>query len=739
MAHNSSSLNPFTSNTKAALDTNERSTCTPDTPLCCEPCPALERFLVSKAPRSQSGVLVVTVFTSAYPNGQSFSCQWNCYYCPNEPGQPRSYLLNEPGVRRANKLDFDACRQFTERVQALRAIGHPTDKVEVLVLGGTWESYPADYRERFMRDVFYAANMITEEMDEMDNVEIREAEKEKEVADDVAVPATGDVTYVCPISADDMVPAAAAELVSSGSHSRVTHTDGAHEAHQSTSSAATATFITLPNSEMTPVRSSSTSPAAPAAAVQHRRRPPLDLLHEQLINETAYCRVIGVTLETRPDTITPAMLVDLRRMGCTRVQLGVQHTDDAILDYIHRQATREDTVRALKLLKDSCFKVDIHLMPDLPGTTPAADRAMFDDVLYSPELQADQWKIYPCQTTPFTVIERWYREGRYRPYGLSQLIDVLLHVKRRVPPWVRLNRVVRDIPVDYVLAGVEVTNLRQLLAHRMRADAATQPKEGVANNNTNNDDNNISSSGVAAAKASAVLSPYCRCIRCREVKGGDGAVGRMVAQAELKERRYTASEGEEVFLSMESADERVLFAFLRLRLHMRHAETPFPELTDCALIRELHVYGNLTTTHGGQTRRLQDRAQHRGLGGRLLQRAEVLAQEAGYGRVAVISGVGVRGYYAQKGYRMVDVHRGAFLIKTLGEADGTRVSARTTCRDAESGPDGQGDDGLGWTMLRWGWGSWGERVRGSLHRWWQCRTGKREREGDDGSTINIYK
>ncbi|CCW71724.1 unnamed protein product [Phytomonas sp. Hart1] len=505
--------------------------CSGGTPSGTHRCRPLERYLVSKAPRSQSGVLVVTVFTSAYPDGQRFSCQWDCFYCPNEPGQPRSYLLNEPGVRRANLLDFDPYRQFSARVHSLVAIGHPADKVELLVLGGTWESYPESYRTRFIRDLFYAANTIFE---------------------DVIGP----------------------------------------------------------------------------------RRPPMELLQEQLLNESARCKIIGVTLETRPDTVNLAMLRELRRFGCTRVQIGVQHTDDGILDYVNRKATREDTIRAIKLLKDSCFKVDIHLMPDLPGSSPDLDRAMFDDVLDSPYLQADQWKIYPCQTTPATTIERWHAEGRYEPYGLNALMEVILYAKRRVHPWIRLNRIIRDIPVDYVLAGVEVANLRQLLADELR-------KRGES----------------------------CRCIRCREVKG-DKHAGEKLARAVLKERRYAASEGMEIFLSIETPDERTIFGFLRLRVDIRNWECPFEELEGCALVRELHVYGILIPTYGDHVARTggggEGKAQHAGVGGRLLERAEVLAKEAGYDKIAVISGVGARGYYRRKGYELVMPQCGSFMIKRLG-------------------------------------------------------------------------
>lgn len=469
---------------------------------------------------------MVTVFTSAFPEvdgkKQKFSCEWNCYYCPNEPNQPRSYLLNEPGVRRANRLGFDPVEQFNDRVRALVQIGHPADKVELLVLGGTWESYPDQYRTSFIRDLFYAANTF---------------------------------------------------------------------------------FDSEPKREKMP------------------------LFEEQMANQKTKCKIIGVTLETRPDTINGDMLVRLRQFGCTRVQLGVQHTDDVILTVVNRQAYRDDTVRAIRLLKDACFKVDIHLMPDLPGATPEVDKRMFDDVLGSADLQADQWKIYPCQTTPFTLIKQWYEEGKYQPYGMDNLIDVLLYAKRRVHPWIRLNRVVRDIPIEYVLAGVEVANLRQLLGIRMKKEGQT-----------------------------------CQCIRCREI-GGDKDIAAKVRSAVPVEREYDASGGTEIFLSFETPDQQTIFGFLRLRFPGPDAESPFPELRGVALVRELHVYGNLAATYDPKKR--ANKAQHLGFGTKLLLRAEAIAADRGYKRMAVISGIGVRSYYENRGYRLVDPERGGFLLKDI--------------------------------------------------------------------------
>jgi hypothetical protein len=244
-----------------------------------------ERFGVKKGVRSNSGVLVVTVLTSPYPmeaDGKPgrFDCAYDCAFCPSEPGMPRSYISTEPAVRRAIQNNWDPVEQFVDRVGMLAECGHVLDKFEVLVLGGTWSSYPLEYREAFVRDLYFAAN--------------------------------------CRL----FLPEAAREVRARGT-----------------------------------------------------------LAEERVINETAGHRIIGLTLETRPDCINTREIRHLRDCGCTRVQLGVQHTDDAVLAKIQRQCSSKHNKRGIRLLKDAGFKVDIHLMPDLPGSSPEQDRAMFKDVI----------------------------------------------------------------------------------------------------------------------------------------------------------------------------------------------------------------------------------------------------------------------------------------------------------------------------------------------------------------------
>ena len=485
--------------------------------------PAFEASMISKACRGLSGVSVITVFLSPYPNGQKFSCKWNCNYCPNEPGQPRSYLFGEPGVLRANQLGFDCVEQMRVRIDAYRVNGHPTDKFEVLVLGGTLHSYPQDYLDTFMRDIYYGANTCS-------------------------------------------------------------------------------------------------------VAGEGKRRSPGTLEEEQELNAAGDHKVIGLTVETRPDCVTADTLKDLRRWGVTRVQLGVQHTDDAILRAVNRGCLHRHTVAALAMLRNNCFKVDIHIMPNLPTSTPEKDRAMMDVVLS--ELQPDQVKVYPCETTPFTKILEDYKAGTYVPYSNEELKEVVIYWKTRVHPWIRNNRIVRDIPNYYIVAGVPSSSERCVYQEEMK-------RRGL----------------------------ICRCIRCREV--GRQPAPEEVGAGQLVVRHYKAADGEELFLSWISENSRTLYGFCRLRLPPAEATVgPFPELKGLALIRELHVYGRTLATGDGDdaSKGGAPVAQHTGLGRRLLEAAEWQAWVHGYSGTAVIAGIGTRGYYSRFGYQL-DTGAGRFMIK----------------------------------------------------------------------------
>ena len=488
----------------------------------------LRNLITKKKCKSNSGVLVITVLTSAHPvyidedggvKQARFSCKHDCAYCPNEPAhegnnwvaQPRSYLYSEPAVLRANANDFDPIKQMNSRITSLINMGHIPDKLEIIVLGGTWSEYPRNYQDHFISDLYYSANVY---FDSSDSV----------------------------------------------------------------------------------------------------KRPKKTLEEEIEINETAKVHIIGLTLETRPDTITIEEIANFRRYNCTRVQLGVQHTSNAVLKKIMRGHTIERAYEAIKLLKNNCYKVDIHIMPNLPGATYEIDKAMLEEVLYDERIQVDQYKIYPTAIVPFTRIKRWFDEGSYVPYDDLLLYELIKDFKQKVQRYKRLNRIIRDIPGHYIEGGysTKFVNMRQLLQDDMRRN-----KWG------------------------------CECIRCREVKGNRVALDTIEFHCET----YRASGADEYHLSFDT--DKYLIGFLRLRLpELYGSDTVLPCIRGCALIRELHVYSNLNDV--GNT--IEGSLQHRGFGKQLVAKAEEIARERGYRKVAIISGTGVRGYYKKLGYHLIDTY-----------------------------------------------------------------------------------
>ena len=520
-------------------------------------------FLQSKSYRSQSGVMVYAVFTHPFWKSgldgkyKSFSCKYNCTYCPEQPGRPRSYVDGEPGLDRARNVDYNTVKQVHTRANSYRATGHINDKAEVIVLGGTWHSYPLEYRREFIRDLYYAFNTV--------NID--------------------------------------------------------------------------------------------------RDRQKQSMINEIKLNQESKCRIIGITIETRPDQINPKELKELRRMGITRVQLGIQHTNDRILKRIKRRCTTKQAINAIKLLKDCCFKIDVHLMPDLPKpftlefeeknktklnsknlqytlndidtsfNSVAEDIKMFDTVLHGNDYCPDQIKIYPCEVMDWTDIKNDYDNGLHKSYSNKNidfkddlLVNMLINVKERIPKWIRINRLIRDIPEAYIFDGISNTNGRQIIENIMKD-----------------------------------IGLKCNCIRCREIKKKEISID----DSKLEVIKYRASDGDEYFLQYVTSNDD-LIGFLRLRLSdnagikiQNNKQTVvFDELLNTALIRELHVYGETVSVSSNKNSRTH---QHIGFGTRLLQSAFDIIQEHGYNRVAVIAGEGVKQYYRKFGF----VDGEYFMIKTI--------------------------------------------------------------------------
>jgi elongator complex protein 3 len=330
-------------------------------------------------------------------------------------------------------------------------------------------------------------------------------------------------------------------------------------------------------------------------------------------NEQAAIRCIGITFETRPDWCGQTEIDRMLSLGVTKVELGVQHTMDRILAENRRGCTVEDTITANRLLRDSGLKVGFHVMPNLPGSSLEEDRTMFHELFEDPSLRPDFLKIYPTLVTPQSEIEALWEKGAYAPYLEEDLIDLVAGAKSILPKYVRLQRIQRDIPAGLITAGSRHSNFRQLARKRMEEQGGR-----------------------------------CACIRCREIGRCDPG-----EEPAFHELVYDCCNGKEYFLSVESGE--ALIGFARLRFP---ADPYRPELAEAALLRELHVYGELVPI--GETPP-KTAWQHRHFGEELLRKAEEQATAGGYRNLAVMSGVGVRPYYRRHGYEQI----GPYMEKVL--------------------------------------------------------------------------
>ena len=466
----------------------------------------VEQLLRKIKVRSNSGVAVVSLLTKPY------ACPGKCIYCPTEKEMPKSYLSKEPAAARALANNFDPYKQVVNRLRALVANGHPVDKLEVIVIGGTWSFYDHEYQEKFISEIFRASNNFLAK----DNEETKKDTKTLE------------------------------EL--------------------------------------------------------------------QKINETVGARIIGLSVETRPDHINEEELDRLRHYGVTKVEIGVQHLDDKVLEYNKRGITTKEVSRVTELLRNAGFKVVYHMMPNLPKSTPEMDITMFKTLFSGKDFHPDMIKIYPCVVLKKSELYEIWKQGEFKAYTDEELTNILISIKKEIPLYVRLIRVIRDIPATYIMAGSKISNLRQII------------QQDQKKNNW-----------------------QCHCIRCREVRNEKVLLENYL----LSHIEYETQTGKEIFLSFEHKErkENKCAAFCRLRLPDKKTKSDFSGdlevLKDTAIVRELHTYGQLVriSEEGGQS-------QHRGFGRRLMEEAERIAREAGYKKIAVISGVGVREYYRTLGYEL---------------------------------------------------------------------------------------
>ena len=469
---------------------------------------------IRKPIRSSSGVVVVTTFTKPYP------CPGKCIFCPNIPNVPKSYIPSEPACARANTLKYNPYTQISKRIEVLALNGHNTDKVEIIVSGGTFSSYPKKYLLYFFARTFEALNQINPK----------------------------------------------------------------------------------PNLYKLSVK----------FIAQY-------LAQQQKNNELAKHKSVGISIETRPDCVTTKLAQFWRQLGVTKIQIGVQSMYDDILEINGRAHTVEQSIKAIKLLRQFGFKIQVHYMLNLYKSTPQKDIDGFK--LLIEQIAPDELKIYPTSIVANTVLNSLYLKGKYIPYSTEELINTISQIKQLVPQYCRISRVFRDIPSTEIVAGNDKTNLREMIWQSMK----TQKLQ-------------------------------CNCIRCREVRNES-----IVGKIRYEIIQYNVQNSNEYFIqAMGNTVKRnnCILGFLRLsiidrrkqigesRINIINENYEVPNfLTKRAIIREVHVYG--------VSEKIGDSGiiQHTGIGKRLIKTAIHISRVEGFKKLYVISAVGTRGYYKKLGFK----------------------------------------------------------------------------------------
>lgn len=562
--------------------------------------PDLERELLRviriKPRRTASGVATITVITKPWP------CSGDCVFCPSDLRMPKSYLHDEPACARAEQNRFDPYLQVSSRLTALSQMGHATDKIELIVLGGTWTDYPEDYQVWFMSELFRALNDDAV-ADEAANPMLRRscgrggAEAAMDAVPDGCLPkgvAERRARYrECFLAMD-------AEALAQRRAELQAGIDAGHGGGRGRYNAA--------------VKELYGAGSAWGHAMSWQSASWEELERRQRANERARHRVVGLVIETRPDAVTARSLHTIRRLGCTKVQMGVQSIDQRVLDMNERLIDVPRMEEAFSLCRLFGFKIHAHFMVNLIGSTPTGDKADYLRFVGPGPFQPDEVKLYPCALIEGTRLVRKHESGEWGPYTEDELLDVLAADIVATPAFCRVSRMIRDFSSKDIVAGNKKPNLRQMVERRLAASGQERVRE----------------------------------IRYREI----GSDAPDPAELEMDVVAYSTPTSEERFLQWVTPEGKIA-GFLRLSLPdqrfvaectKRYGDDA-PVGAGEAMIREVHVYG--VAARVGQE---GTAAQHRGLGRSLVARACELAREAGFGRINVISAVGTREYYRSLGF-----------------------------------------------------------------------------------------
>ena len=525
-----------------------------------------------KPRRTASGVATITVITKPWV------CSSDCLFCPNDLRMPKSYLSSEPACQRAERSLFDPYLQVAARLRTLFEMGHDTEKIELIVLGGSFTDYPESYQTWFISEVFQALN---------DGL-LGDVGARSQAARQACYAQFG-LVYD-----DAAISARVQELQQQVNLGELSYNQAVRRLY-----AEDETWQRV-------------------AEMQQGDAQVLD--QAQLVNETAKHRMVGLSVEIRPDAVSVQSLLRLRQLGCTKIQMGIQSLDQQILDLNERNITVEQIAQSFQLLRLFGFKIQTHFMLNLLGATAQADMQDYLRLVRDERFLPDEVKLYPCALVESARLMRHHLDGSWQPYSEAQLIDVLAFDVMNTPAYVRISRMIRDISAPDIVVGNKKTNLRQMVEQKLDASGREIQE-----------------------------------IRYREI--ALDTVG--VDELALQTTAYDASCAQELFIEWVSGEDRIA-GFLRLSLPKAEAlaelAESFPIAAGQAMIREVHVYGQvarLSSVSAG--------AQHLGLGRQLIDYACEIARDSGYESINVISSIGTREYYRRLGFTDGELYQSKLL------------------------------------------------------------------------------
>lgn len=556
----------------------------------------IEWLLKKRAVRSSSWIVAIQVLTKPFP------CPWKCIFCPNDSTMPKSYIKSEPGAMRALLNEFDPIKQVYNRLLSLSLAGHQTDKIEMIILGWTWDVYPDDYKKEFIKWVYDACNTF------------------------------------------HMVQVEDTQSTASTDQNRF--------------------YYKLHNLE----------------EIVYAKT-----LEEALeLNETAQHRIIWLTIETRPDQVTDSHCKERREIGVTRIEMGIQSMDDEVLAANKRGNTVDDIRKACHTLRQYGFKISAHIMPGLYLSNEEKDIQTFRDIYTDTYIKPDEIKFYPTSVIQNTELYTLYKEGKYIPLTIEKIKEIIrytfLHI---IPPYTRIKRLIRDIPAPEIEAWSNITNLAQLMQYEIKKEIKGNEQERNAFYKRIYGEYTLYSSPEDAIQQLVKTIPteeeittyiiwtdpdihtmrefVCLDTRSREIRQKTKQTHETV---NMVIRMYKSSVGTEIFCSFEDTLGYLLW-FTRLLLPHKEQSIPIPWLGEkTAIIRELHIYGNLESLKKPTekiTKQDDGIVQHTWLGKQLMWLAETIARSYGYERLSVISWIGVRAYYKKIGYEK----EGTYMVKYL--------------------------------------------------------------------------